>query len=448
MRITDYLKLGWDQLKRRLVVTMLCVMGIAIGSSSIIVALAFGESVTQFSEQRIGFYLKTDEIQISPGQDSRDSNENARSVSSLGVNDISRQKIDIIRSLPHVVSIAPFTRLQHFSFNVDTTKRGSLELIATDLGAMKDFGFELQQGGYQDLNNAIILSYGATVDLYDERTAAIRRLKAGQSPAFSEDEPPIPYPLYQKTIVLEYHNERDDGTLQTTSFPVRVIGVLKKPEGIPDYAIRYDRAAYISLELGERIQEMMKQTGRKDLYFEKSVKVKVDSVDHVQQTEELIQKLKLNTQSNLRQRESMQQEFVIVRLIFGGIGLFILFVASISIIVAMTMSTYQRRRQIGIMKVLGSNLKQIRNMFIVESTLLGLLGGVAGIILSYWVIWTINIVIQKFSEGNSGGGDLLFISFWVLPVGLFFAVLTGVMSGIFPAIKASRTDALTAIKRE
>jgi ABC-type antimicrobial peptide transport system permease subunit len=42
----------------------------------------------------------------------------------------------------------------------------------------------------------------------------------------------------------------------------------------------------------------------------------------------------------------------------------------------------------------------------------------------------------------------LFISFWILPLGLFFAMLTGIMSGIFPAIKASRTDALTAIKRE
>ncbi len=110
----------------------------------------------------------------------------------------------------------------------------------------------------------------------------------------------------------------------------------------------------------------------------------------------------------------------------------------------MTMSTYQRRRQIGIMKVLGANLKQIRNMFIVESALLGVVGGLAGILFSYWVIWAINIVLQRFAESD----EILFISLWILPVGLIFALLTGVASGIYPAVKASRTDALTAIKRD
>lgn len=145
----------------------------------------------------------------------------------------------------------------------------------------------------------------------------------------------------------------------------------------------------------------------------------------------------------------MQGQLVILRFIFGGVGLFILFVASISIIVAMTMSTHQRRRQIGIMKVLGANLSQIRNMFIAESAMLGLLGGACGILLSYWVIWGINLAVIQFSPSQSGSDlEILFISTWILPVGLFFAVMTGVFSGIYPAIKASRTDALTAIKRD
>ena len=66
-----------------------------------------------------------------------------------------------------------------------------------------------------------------------------------------------------------------------------------------------------------------------------------------------------------------------------GVGVFILLLASISIIVAMTMSTHQRRRQIGIMKVLGANMPQIRNMFIVEASLLGLLGGLLGIVFAF-----------------------------------------------------------------
>jgi ABC-type antimicrobial peptide transport system permease subunit len=115
----------------------------------------------------------------------------------------------------------------------------------------------------------------------------------------------------------------------------------------------------------------------------------------------------------------------------------------------MTMSTHQRRRQIGIMKVLGANLAQIRNMFVCESALLGVLGGVVGICLAYWVIWGINILVIQFSGTRPGQDpEILFISLWILPLGMFFALLTGILSGILPAIKASRTDALTAIKRE
>mgnify|MGYP001426010349 FL=1 len=53
-------------------------------------------------------------------------------------------------------------------------------------------------------------------------------------------------------------------------------------------------------------------------------------------------------------------------------------------------------------------------------------------------------MLQRFAESD----EILFIDPWILAVGLFFALLTGVLSGIYPAIKASRTDALTAIKRE
>ncbi|MNI85635.1 ABC transporter permease YtrF precursor [compost metagenome] len=111
----------------------------------------------------------------------------------------------------------------------------------------------------------------------------------------------------------------------------------------------------------------------------------------------------------------------------------------------MTMSTYQRRRQIGIMKVLGANLRQIRNMFIVEAALLGLLGGLLGVLFSYWIVWGINALINSLSEQQE---SIIYIPAMTVFIGIIFAVMTGVLSGIYPAISASRTDALTAIRRD
>ncbi|MNL67032.1 ABC transporter permease YtrF precursor [compost metagenome] len=111
----------------------------------------------------------------------------------------------------------------------------------------------------------------------------------------------------------------------------------------------------------------------------------------------------------------------------------------------MTMSTYQRRRQIGIMKVLGANLAQIRNMFIVEAALTGLLGGLLGILFSYWVVWGLNVLIMSVSEDKT---PMIFIPPVTILTGMVFAIMTGVLSGLYPAVSASRTDALTAIKRD
>lgn len=460
MRLRDYLRLGWEQLRRRMVVTALCAMGIAIGSASIIVAISFGESINHYSKVQLSYYMKSDEITVNKGNptgpDTKDTN-------AAKAYEVTKAKIDIMRTLPHVKALATYQNLNQFRFEVDN-KRGFLnDLIATELDTLEAFGSEFQQGGASDMENTIILSYGATMGLFDDQLSRARSQQSREGNGELDDsrrtQRIIPYPVYQKQIVLKPQVFTNEGVEVTNiQFPLRVVGILKKPEGVPDEMVANMKTAYVSPALGKKMRDAIKeansskkteknQSKTESEYNE--IKIKVDSSSNVHQVDELVKKLKLSTQTNLHREERMQGELVILRLVFGGVGLFILFVASISIIVAMTMSTYQRRRQIGIMKVLGANLRQIRNMFMVESALLGLIGGGCGILLSYWVIWGINIVVNTFSPPRPGGGqELLFISTWILPLGLFFAVMTGVLSGIYPAVKASRTDALTAIKRD
>ncbi|CAG7625270.1 ABC transporter permease YtrF [Paenibacillus solanacearum] len=466
MRFRDYMRLGWDQLKRRVVVTALCIMGIAIGSASIVVALAFGESINHYSRMQMSFYLKSDEITVRSGHGGDESDSGDPNAAKPYV--LTKAKIDLIRGFPHVKALGTYQTLNNFQFLVDN-KRGYINsLYATELETLPDFGFELHQGGPSDQDNTIILSYGATMGLFDQQLQRSRQLQNGsgldgaQAAKRLEDQMYIAYPMYQKQIVLTPQIYKPNlGTEESgTPFPLRVVGILKKPEGVPDDVVMNQKTAFVSPALGQKLLDAMEQKNGKSstgsaanrstssgTYNE--VKIKVDDSSHVKELEQWIKKLKLSVETNLYREERMQSELVIIRLIFGGVGVFILFVASISIIVAMTMSTYQRRRQIGIMKVLGANLRQIRNMFMVESALLGLLGGMTGILLSYWVIWGINIAVMKLAPARPGAQqEILFISPWILPVGLFFAIMTGVLSGIYPAVKASRTDALTAIKRD
>lgn len=66
MRISDISRLAWEQVKRRKVVTGLCMAGISIGCAAIIVALSIGDSAQSYTEREINRNFKMDEITVSP----------------------------------------------------------------------------------------------------------------------------------------------------------------------------------------------------------------------------------------------------------------------------------------------------------------------------------------------------------------------------------------------
>ena len=74
----------------------------------------------------------------------------------------------------------------------------------------------------------------------------------------------------------------------------------------------------------------------------------------------------------------------------------LLFVAAIGIANTMMMSIYERTKEIGVIKVLGCAMGNIRSMFLIEAGFIGFVGGVAGVILSYGVSFLIN----KFPGGS------------------------------------------------
>ena len=109
--------------------------------------------------------------------------------------------------------------------------------------------------------------------------------------------------------------------------------------------------------------------------------------------------------------ESTKQQSSMIQAVLGGIGAVSLFVAAIGIANTMMMSIYERTKEIGVMKVLGCDMGNIRNMFLIESGFIGFMGGVAGILLSY----SISVVINRFvnlEEMNGLTGSLSRIPPW------------------------------------
>ena len=127
----------------------------------------------------------------------------------------------------------------------------------------------------------------------------------------------------------------------------------------------------------------------------------------------------------------------------GGIGAVSLIVAAIGITNTMMMSIYERTKEIGVMKVIGCDMRDIRSLFLLEAGFIGLIGGLAGIAFSF----LISLVINRIVAGMGMEMTLSYIPAWLAASSVVFAVFVGMASGFFPALRAMRLSPLAAIRR-
>jgi putative ABC transport system permease protein len=120
------------------------------------------------------------------------------------------------------------------------------------------------------------------------------------------------------------------------------------------------------------------------------------------------------------------------------IGIVTLMGAAIGLMNIMLVSVTERTREIGVRKALGATKAFIRLQFLVEAVLISVIGGIVGILLG--------IGIGNLVSAFIGGG---FIIPWLwITVGVVLCFVTGVVSGIYPAIKASNLDPIESLRFE
>lgn len=123
-----------------------------------------------------------------------------------------------------------------------------------------------------------------------------------------------------------------------------------------------------------------------------------------------------------------------------GIGIITLLGASIGLMNIMLVSVTERTREIGIRKSLGATPRLIRQQFLVEAIMICQVGGVIGIIFG--------ILIGNLVAGFvASGGGFVIPWLWVV-LGVLICVVVGVVSGIYPAIKASKLDPIESLRYE
>jgi putative ABC transport system permease protein len=145
--------------------------------------------------------------------------------------------------------------------------------------------------------------------------------------------------------------------------------------------------------------------------------------------------------------EQANQIFWVIQSVLGIFGIFSLFVAAIGLVNTMTISLLERINEIGIMRAIGASAWDIKKIFLIESTVIGFLGGVVGIVIGYigGFIFTVGLNILASALGGKPI-NIFYTPLWFIFFVILFSAGVGFLSGILPAQKAGKLNALEALR--
>ena len=475
MNITDIFRLSFSNLKRTKVRSFLTGLGVTIGIGALVSMVSFGVGM----QKNITDSFKKNElftnIFVTPAK--IDMSSGPRHIASAFSDDLKKSEIPVlddsavekIRQIPGVKEAFPEVSLAAI-IKIGTRKvKTRIKGIPVSMGKYPPFD-KLTAGSFfsSDTSLSLILKrsllyklkFRLKNDLKGSRLTAIDSLKNFIS---VDPDTLINTKAYIVTSVIDINKISGLGKSSPLGFfssppvkevktPVRISAILDKSTG---FGSSFGTDAYMPINALNKIPhigfnsvwEILGTAGRKKGF--ESLTVKVNEINDVESVCAKIDSMGFGTMSIINQLEEMKRGFIVFDTILGAIGAVALLVAALGIINTMLMSILERTKEIGIIKAIGGSEGEVKLIFIIEACTIGFFGGIFGIGLG-WVVTKIAGVIGNFYIVKEGGTavNLFHIPWWLILGAMAFAVLISLISGLFPAARAARTNPVEALRRE
>ncbi|MBC5744181.1 ABC transporter permease [Lachnospiraceae bacterium MD308] len=471
MNWMDLLRMSSSNLRRRKLRTFLTVLGVVIGTASIVVMISLGLGLQQAMYQEIEEYggLTTVNVLGANGQSDMmyGSEDESDTESEKYVDDAC---LETLAQLEHVTSVEPV-----YTMSVMLLKgsyEGYMELMAMTPEGLESRKIELSQGTLPQKNSGQLeLVYGnMTLVNFQARGTGESYWETGELPNIDLAKDSLFLILDQENYSASQDQSSMDITADIgdegseegggTSRPAKkhvVRGCGLVAGGVDDYNAN---CYYVFCDL-DTLKKVLKKefTGRvipgqpqtkngkpmKEFCYSYA-QLKVDDKDNVKTVANTIKEMGYNVETNAEMMDSVNRQMGIIQAVLGGIGAVSLFVAAIGIANTMMMSIYERTKEIGVMKVLGCSLGNIRGMFLMEAGFIGIFGGIIGNILSLLMSMAINALTANSDMIQTGGANISYIPIWLMLASIGFAMLVGIVAGYFPAKRAMKLSPLEAIR--
>lgn len=177
------------------------------------------------------------------------------------------------------------------------------------------------------------------------------------------------------------------------------------------------------------------------------LKIKAASSSDLDRLKQAISDQKFVVSSLSETVQEVNRMFRILNIILAIFGLIALSVSAIGMFNTMTVALLERTKEIGIMKAIGASSLDILLIFIFESTVMGFLGGISGIILGITSGSLFNLIINFIAKRMGGNSVVLFaFPLWFLLLIIGFSIFIGFVTGLVPARQASSIDPLDALR--
>ena len=398
--------------------------GVLIGTFAVILLVSVGAGLQDTVTASFGSVGELTQIQVYNFNFGNEPTE---------IEPITKKTLDEWRDLNGVTAVTPLIDLQaqgEFVINRYSINGRIIGIDRTQIQALK---YDLAEGSGNLTNGQILIGSAIPSQLFDSRT---------YSRIPEEDQ----IDLYGKTVqfIATKYNQEGESSERRARF--RVAGVLEETGGELDNQIimtAADAHATNEWASGRKFNE------RRDGYNQ--VLIQIESAQQVAAVESYITAAgygAFSMQSILRE---VSVVFTGLQIAFGCIGGIALVVAAIGIANTMIMAIYERTREIGLMKAVGATNRDGMLIFLGEAGVIGLIGGVAGLILASGVGRVAGVIGRNYLIGQGAPDTIpspVSTPIWLMIFAIVFSMAIGVISGIYPAIRAVQLDPMMALKYE
>lgn len=382
--------------------TILTLLGVIIGVSAIVFLVSFGSGVERLVTEQI---TGADAFQLI------DVGTNNSQIVKLD-----SQIVEKIKSIPNVKSTETTTDLaakaKKDNKTIDTSFIGTTAAYLDWSGKKIKFGSNLANSTEVEQDKTVVVN-----------TAYLNFL--GSNPPESHIGQKV---IFDVVVPREFAKSGESKNYENQEF--KIAGIIKNdlpPTVYTNYAnfLLYDTNAY------------------------SQVKVRISDKNNVDTVRKQIEALSLKTQYVGDTVTQVQQVFNIFKIILGSFGIIALLVALLGMFNTLTISLLERIKEVALMKILGMSRRDIRNLFVTEALTLGLIGGILGIVWGTILGTATNLILNFFA--NRAGGEsvsVFYYSYTFILVIIIVSILVGFVTGIYPARRAAKVDALDILRYE